>query len=118
MHIHTLVEVTGELSLGPVYMSEYEDFNSRLAPRIGDSVGDSIQPTWLITSAVTMDENIAYNAHEGMAVTENVAYDTSRAPEVITRPTDQREYESFLLSSKSDSIDTTNENPAYGVTIM
>ena len=92
-YITSFVEVTGELS--PVYMSEYEDSNSRLAPRSGNSIGDSIHP--ITTSAVTMDENIAYNcnAHKGMAVTENVAYDTSRAPEVIARPTDQREYESL-----------------------
>ena len=30
------------------------------------------------STAIGIDENTAYNAHEGMVVTENVAYDTKK----------------------------------------
>ena len=30
------------------------------------------------STVVSVDENVAYNAHEGMVVTENVAYDTKK----------------------------------------
>ena len=54
--------------------SEYAYVESQSSTkRVGGGFSDPVYST-----AVGVGENIAYNAHDGMVVTENVAYDTQK----------------------------------------
>ena len=55
------------------------------------------------SAAVGIDENIAYNAHEGMVVTENVAYDTNTMSSCVP------------VNEETASEAHVTTNTAYGV---
>ena len=55
------------------------------------------------SAAVSVDENVSYNAHEGMVVTENIAYSTN----------EKRGFVSVNKETTSEAHVTSNA--AYGV---
>ena len=64
------------------------------------------------TTAAEVDENIAYNAHEGMVVTENAAYDTM----VVT---ENAAYDTMVVTENA-AYDTmvVTENAAYDTMVV
>ena len=65
------------------------------------------------TTAAEVDENIAYNAHEGMVVTENAAYDTMVVTENAAY--DTNEMSRFVPVKETISEAHVTSNTAYGL---
>ena len=81
--------------------SEYAYVESQSSTkRVGEDFSDPLDST-----AVGVDENISYNAHEGMVVTENVAYDTKK-----------KKKDSFVRANKETASEAhVTTHTAYGL---
>ena len=72
--------------------SEYDYVMSSSSTKSVD--GDFSNPAGF--TAVGVDENVAYNAHEGMVVTENVSYNTSNMMRSIVAVNEETTSEAYI----------------------